>query len=129
MGTEPFSWSVAGTLELGERVQAYSPADVQVGQAGFRPASVVLTNRRLLVVLPIPGSDPVVRAFDRRSCVPLQARERDDSSVLLALRAGGALLGIQIRQWNREEADPMLMALGVEVPSFEHPPAYVAGAM
>lgn len=113
MGPEPFSWSVAGNLELGERVQAFSSAEVQIGQADFRPSQLVLTDRRLLVLLPIPGGQPVVRSFERASCAAIQARERDDGSILVALRAGGALLGIVVQSWDRGDAEPLMTAIGV----------------
>lgn len=128
MAPEPFSWSIAGNLELGERVQAFTSAEVQIGQADFRPAQVVLTDRRLLVLLPIPGGQPVVRSFDRHACSAIQHRERDDGSLLVALKAGGALLGLVIQQWNREDAEPLLIAVGVEVATSDSPvPRAAAG--
>lgn len=127
MGQEPFSWSVAGNLELGERVQAFTSAEVQMGQADFRPTEVVLTDRRLLVFLLVPGGEPVVRSFQRASCAAIQFRERDDGSFLVALRAGGALLGLVVQRWHREDAEPLLTALGVTFPAHTYRTA--AGAM
>lgn len=115
MGTEPFSWSMAGNLELGERVQAFTGAEVQIGQADFRPSEVVLTNRRLLIILPIPGGQPVIRSFERVACSAIQTRERADGSVSVALRAGGALMGLLIQPWNRDDAGPLLEVLGAAI--------------
>ncbi|MEX0992291.1 MAG: hypothetical protein WD004_08510 [Actinomycetota bacterium] len=115
MGAAPFVQSFARNLEQGEGgVQAFVDAIVRYGD-GLRTGKVVLTDRRLLLILPDEeGGEPDIRAFKRRECTVVRTQERDDGGVLVVLKLRDRVLGLCFMDWWRQEGEQLIASLSPE---------------
>lgn len=115
MSAEPFFVSFARNLEQGEGVQAFSDAVIRVGRAGTQGGKVVLTDRRLLVLLPAsepaePGTFEVV-AYERAHCFVISSQEHEDGSLMVAIDAQGAVVGLEFNSGWRGEGEQVVHRL------------------
>jgi hypothetical protein len=114
MGAAPFVQSFARNLEQGEGVQAFVDAIVRYGD-GLRTGKVVLTDRRLLLILPDDeGGEPDIRAFKRTECTVVSTQERDDGGVLVVLKLRDRVLGLCFMDWWRQEGEQLIASLSPE---------------
>ena len=115
MSAEPFFVSFARNLEQGEGVQAFSDAVIRVGRAGMHRGKVVLTDRRLLVLLPDPSSaEPgqfEVVACDRLACRVISSELHEDGSLVVAIDAQGAVFGFEFNAGWRGEGEQVVAKL------------------
>ena len=115
MDAEPFFVSFARNLEQGEGVRAFSDAVVRVGRAGTQAGKVVLTDHRLMVLLPDATSDRPgefeVLSYDRGSCDVISAQDHQEGMLAVAIQADGAVLGLDFNSGWRTEGEQVVAGL------------------
>ncbi len=102
---------ISDHLEHGETVHAFARGILLTEGTTFANITVVLTDRRLLVVSSDDEGRPVVKSYPRELCYLAKSRTRDDGSELVSVRCYDITLGFCFQPEWLADAQPLLAAL------------------
>ncbi len=102
---------ISDYLEHGDTVHAFARGILLTEGTTFANITVVLTDRRLLVVSSDDDGRPVVESYPRELCLLVKSRTRDDGSELVSVRCYDVTLGFCFQPEWLDDARPLLEAL------------------